>query len=214
MTRNRIILVDDHTIFRTGLRSLVEKEPTLKVVGEARDGQELLDKLETIRCDLVVLDLSMPHMDGIAAIKEIRQKFPQVKILVLTMQKDKEHFQCALAGGATGYLLKDDAYEELMTAIKLVLKGKQFVSPTVSSLMTDRFIRSFEDTETPSLEILTRREQQILKLVAHGLANKNIAAKLKISVRTVEAHRAHLTDKLGIKSTAGLVKLAISKGLI
>jgi len=206
MIKNRIILVDDHTIFRTGLRSLVDKEPMLKVVGEAKDGKDLLD--------LVILDLSMPNMDGMAAIKEIRQKFPKVKILVLTMQEDSEHFKRTISSGAAGDLLKDDAYEQLVTAVKLVLKGKQFVSPSIASLVTDRFIRSVDDLEGPSLEILTKRERQILRLVASGLANKNIAAKLKISVRTVETHRSHLTDKLGIKNTAGLVKLAYSKGLI
>jgi len=214
MIKNKVILVDDHTIFRTGLRSLVEKEPMLKVVGEAKDGEDLLEKLEDLPCDLVVLDLSMPNKDGITAMKEVRQKFPRVKILVLTMQKDHEHFKRAIASGADGYLLKDDAYDQMITAIKLILKGKQFVSPSVSTLITDRFIRSCDDIEGPSLEILTKREQQILKLIANGFANKNIAVKLKISVRTVETHRAHLTDKLGIKNTAGLVKLAISKGLI
>ena len=210
----RIILADDHAIFRAGLKSLIDKESLFKVVGEAQDGEDLLLKLKDGKGDLVVLDLSMPNMDGVAALKEIRRRFPRTKILVLTMQKDHEHFKQAMAHGACGYLLKDDAYDQLIMAMKMVLQGKRFVSPAVCRLLTDRFIRSVDETETPSLEILTPREKQILKFTAGGLINKNVASQLKISVRTVETHRAHLSDKLGIKTTAGLVKYALSKGLI
>ena len=214
MKQFRILLADDHEILRAGLRSLIDKESQLKVVGEARDGSELLKKLDCISCDLVVLDLSMPNMDGLSAIKNIREEHPKVKILVLTMQKDHEHFKQAMARGAQGYLLKDDAYERLILAVKSILKGKKFVSPSVAVLETDRYIRSLDEVETPSLEILSRRENEILKLIAQGLANKGIAAKLKISIRTVEAHRSNLTNKLGIKNTAGIVKYALSKGLV
>lgn len=209
----RIILTDDHEIFRAGLKSLIEKDSRFKVVAEARDGEDLLNKLKIIKCHLVILDLTMPRMDGIATLEAVTRKFPKLKILVLTMQKDPEHFKHAMGLGASGYLLKDDAYEQLSMGVSMIMKGKEFVSPSISALVTDRYIRSLDDVETPSLKILTKREQQILKLVAGGLPNKNIAARLKLSVRTVEAHRAHLTDKLGIKNTAGLVKYAISKGL-
>lgn len=214
MTPYRIILADDHEILRDGLKSLLDRESAFKVVGQAKDGEELLFKLKTIKCDLVILDLSMPKLSGMAALKEIKEKFPKVKILVLTMQKDHEHFKHAVASGALGYLLKDDAFEQLAMAIKMIMKGKRFISPSVSTLLTERYIRSIDDSETPSFEILTPRERQILELIARGLANKNIATKLKISIRTVEAHRAHLTDKLGIKRTAALVSYAISKGLV
>jgi two-component system response regulator NreC len=214
MARYKIILADDHTMFREGLKGLIDKEPSLKVVGEAKDGEELLQKLNVLPCDLVVLDLCMPQMDGMTALKNIRHQFPQVSILILTMQKDYEHFKHAMANGASGYILKEDAHDQLIAAIRAVSKGKPFVSPTVSTVLTDRFIRSLDDGETPSLEILTAREKQILGCIADGYSNKMAAAKLKISVRTVEAHRVHLTDKLGIKSTAGLVRYAISKGII
>ncbi|OGX31042.1 MAG: hypothetical protein A2787_01205 [Omnitrophica WOR_2 bacterium RIFCSPHIGHO2_01_FULL_48_9] len=210
----KIFLADDHAIFRAGLKGLIEKDSQLKVVGEAPNGEELLLKLKSTKCDAIVLDLSMPAMDGLAAMKLIREKFPKVKILILTMQKDPEHFEHAMAGGAAGYLLKDDAYDQLILAIKLVLKGKRYISPSVATLTTDRFIRSVDDTEAPSLELLTKREKEILKFVSNSFSNKNIASRLKISVRTVETHRANLSNKLGIKSTAGLVKYAMAKGLL
>lgn len=210
----RIILADDHTLFRQGLKSLIEKDPQMKVVADVADGEALLSKLESVKCDLVVLDLSMPEMDGIKAVGEIHKRFPGVKLLVLTMQKDQEHLKSALKRGAGGYLLKEDAYDQLTTAIKAVLKGKHFISPSMAEFLAEQWVRSVDESAGPSLEILTRRERQILKLLAGGLPNKNIAARLKISIRTVETHRAHLTRKLGIKSTAGLVKYAMAKGLL
>ena len=135
-------------------------------------------------------------------------------IIVLTMLKDHEHFKHAMANGALGYLVKDEAFDQLVLAIRTVLKGKQYVSPSVASLLADRFVRSLDESDAPSLDILTKREIEVLKLIAAGLANKNVADKLKISIRTVETHRANLTNKLGIKTTAGLVKFAMSKGIV
>ncbi|MFA5059715.1 MAG: response regulator transcription factor [Candidatus Omnitrophota bacterium] len=209
----RIILADDHAIFRAGLKSLIDKEAILKIVGEAKDGKDLLAKLRSIKCDLVVLDLSMPQMSGMEALQRIRQEFPRVKILVLTMQNDSDHFKAAMTSGAGGYLLKEDAYEQLVLAIKLIMKNKQYVSPSLSMLLTERYLRALDEPRTPSLEILTKRERQVLELIAKEFPNKNIAQKLKISLRTVETHRANLTRKLNIKSTAGLVKYAVSKGI-
>ncbi len=214
MPEHKIILADDHKILREGLKSLIEKDPFFRVVGQAKNGEELLALLKTNRSDIVVLDLSMPQMDGIATLKEIRRTFPKIKILILTMQKDQEHFKHAMAGGASGYILKEDAYEQLMLAIKIVLKGKSFVSPTIEHLLAEQYVRSIDEGQESSPNILSKRELQILKLVAQGLSNKNIASKLKLSIRTVEAHRGNLTSKLGIKNTANLVKYAISKGLI
>jgi DNA-binding NarL/FixJ family response regulator len=210
----KIVLADDHEILRAGLKKLIDNEETMQVVAEASDGQELLERLEQLRCDMVILDLSMPNMDGLSALKEIRKKFPKIKIIVLTMQKDHEQFKQAMAGGASGFVLKGDAYGQLVMAIKMVFKDKKFVSPAAATLLTDRYIRSLDDEGEPSLEILTPKEKEVLKLLAKGHAGKSVAAQLKISVRTVETHRFNLTNKLGIKSTAGLTKYAISKGLI
>ena len=209
----RIILADDHQILRAGLKDLIEKDKAFKVVGQAKDGDELLSLMDSVKCDLIIMDLSMPNRDGMQAIQEVRAKFPKVKVLVLTMQKDQEHFKHAMAHGASGYVLKEDAYEQLMMAVKMVLRGKKFVSPTISKLLTDYYVRSLDEAESSSLDILTKREQQILQFIGNGMANKNIASRLKLSIRTVETHRANLSHKLGIKNTAGLVKYALSKGL-
>jgi len=214
-TPYRIILADDHSIFRAGLKSLIEKDPGFKVVAEAQDGEQLLERLPSIKSDLIVLDLSMPNRDGLETLKEIRERYPQIKILVLTMLKDPEHLKYALTHGANGYLLKDDAYDQLLMGIRMILKkGKQFVSPAISSVVMDHYIRSMEEADASSLEILTQRERQVLGLIAKGLPNKTVASKLKISVRTVETHRAHLSQKLGLKNTAALVKYALAKGLV
>jgi len=210
----RIILADDHEILRAGLKSLLDREPDFKVVAQARDGEELLDKLTSVKADCVVMDLSMPNLDGLATLKEIQKKFPKIKCLVLTMQKDQEHFKRAMANGASGYVLKDNAFDLLVMAIKMVMKGKTFISPAIAELITEQYVRFAQEGDIPSLEILTKREKEILTLVAQGHANKNIAANLKISIRTVETHRNHLIHKLGFKTTAALVKYALDKGLI
>lgn len=212
--KTKIIIADDHTIVRVGLKDLVQKDTDLTVVAEAKDGQELLERLSSHRCDLVVADISMPNMDGLTAVKEIHRKYPKVKVLILSMLKDYQHFKELMAHGASGYLVKDDAPEQLVIAIKTILKGNKFVSPSVSKVLVDHQLRSLDDGEIPSLEILTGREQQVLTMIAKGLANKNIAAKLKISIRTVEHHRSNLTDKLGFKTPSALVKYAIDKGLV
>jgi DNA-binding NarL/FixJ family response regulator len=209
-----VILADDHAMLRAGLRGLLEKSADFKVVAEAGNGEVLLEKLRTMKTDCVVLDLSMPLMDGLETLKELRQRFPKLKVLILTMQKDIDHFKYAMAHGANGYVLKDGAFEQLVMALKLIIKGKSFVSPAISEYITEQYVRSIETSDVPSLEILTNREKQVLALIVKGSANKNIASTLKISIRTVETHRSRLIHKLGIKTAAGLVKYAISKGLI
>ena len=210
----KIAIADDHHIFRAGLKSLIDKDPLFKVVVEASDGEQLLEKIKHQKCDLALLDISMPNKDGISTLQEIKTKYPKLKVMVLTMQKDQEHFKRAMEKGAQGYLLKDDAFDQLILGIKVILKGKQFISPAIGSLIAERYVRSLDTAEVSSLHLLTKRELQILKMIASGQANKNIAARLRLSTRTVETHRANLSKKLGIRNTAGLVKYAISKGLI
>jgi two-component system, NarL family, response regulator NreC len=214
MAMVRIILADDHEMLRAGLKSLLDKEADFKVVAQARDGEELLDLLASVKANYVVLDLSMPHLDGLATLKEIKKKFPKIKCLVLTMHKDQEHFKNAMANGASGYILKDDAFALLVMAIKMVMKGKTFISPAISELIAEQYVRSIREGDMPSLGILTAREREILKMVALGHANKNIASRLKISIRTAETHRSRIIHKLGFKTTAALVKYALAKGLI
>ena len=210
----KIIIADDHEMFRSGLKGLLDKEPNFKVVAQAKDGEDLLEKLSSVRTDCVVVDLSMPNMDGLATLKEIRKRYPKMKSLVLTMQKDSEHFKHAMATGACGYILKDSAFDQLVMAIKVIMMGKNFISPAISNMIAEQYVRSIEEADIPSMEILTRREKEVLALIAQGQANKNIASKLKISIRTVETHRSRLIHKLKIKTAASLVKYAISKGLI
>lgn|SRR3989338_7136289 len=213
MAKSKIIIADDHTFVRVGLKELINRDPDLIVVAEAKNGQELLDILADKKCDLVVMDISMPQMDGVTAVKEIHQKYPQLNILILSMLKDYPHFHEVMAHGASGYMVKDDAPDQLVFAIKTILRGKKYVSPLVTTMLAEREIRSLDEA-VPSLEILTKREKQILAMIAKSAPNKNIASKLKISIRTVEHHRANLTDKLGFKDPASLVKYAMAKGLI
>ncbi|MBF0408082.1 MAG: response regulator transcription factor [Candidatus Riflebacteria bacterium] len=210
----KIVLADDHRIFREGLKSLLQTDPGLNVVGEAQSGIELLKLLKSVECDLAVVDIAMPEMDGLTALKEIKCRYPQIKVLILSMLNDYSHFLQAKTLGASGYLAKEDAGDDFIRAIDKIQKGKMYVSPSVMTLLAERQVHIMESEGTPSLEILTKREKQILGLITKGLSNKNIAAELTISIHTVENHRAHLLEKLNIKNTASLVKYAIGKGLI
>lgn len=216
MKKYRIMLADDHSMFRAGLRTLIDREERFIVVDEASDGEELLKKMRRKKCDLVVIDVSMPKMDGLTALKHIVKKYPGIKSLVLTMHKDPLYFRRAMEQGASGYLLKDDAFEQLVKAIDTVLNDEQFLSPSIIGLVREQVSepKRSSSKKEPKIEILTKREQQVLKLVAAGLANKNIAHQLNISSRTVEVHRSNLTRKLGIKTTAGLVKYAIENAFV
>lgn len=214
MKECRIILADDHNILRDGLKSILGKYPEWKVVGEASNGNALLKMLNTVTCDLVILDIAMPEMDGLTALKEIKSKFPHVKVLMLSMLNDYAHFEKAKSFGAAGFMSKEDAGDELPWAIEKILGGKMYIAPSVNKLLAERQLRLMENDNSPSVEVLTKRERQILCMVAQGLTSKDIALDLKISVHTVENHRANLSEKLGSKNVAFLVQFAIEKGLI
>jgi DNA-binding NarL/FixJ family response regulator len=209
----RIVVADDHVLFRQGLKSLLQGAAGLEVVGEAGDGQELLRllKLEKLDPHLVILDISMPNLRGIEAIPEIRAILPSVKLLIVTMHKDKEYLYQALTAGADGYFLKKDAATELFAAIEKIRKDKTYISPHLSEELTDYWTQLRGGFGRP---VLTNREREVLKLIAEGKSNKEIAGALFVSVHTVERHRANIMRKLDLKKTADLVKYAIQKGYI
>ena len=213
--KNRIFIAEDHAILRQGLKSLLSSRDDLEVVGEAEDG------LETIRCigeskpDLILLDLSMPRMDGISAIKEIKKSYPQIKILALTMHKKEEYILEVFKSGAEGYCLKSSDYEELLMAINAVLSGKQFISPEVSEKVLEGYLEGQKKIkEKSSWDTLTQREREVLKLVGEGYKNKEIADYLCISIKTVEKHRANIMQKLGLHTASALTSYAIEIGLV
>jgi len=211
MNRYRIVLADDHSLFRQGLKAVLEGTEEFKVVGEAGDGLELVDLLNQVNPHLVILDISMPNLRGIETIPEIKKKHPEVKILVVTMHNDKEYLYQAISQGADGYFLKKDAGTELFSAIEKIRKGKVYVSPSLSGDLTDYWEGIREGVKKG---ILTNREREVLTQIAAGKSNKEIADMLYISVHTVERHRANLMEKLNFKKTADLVKYAIEKGYI
>jgi DNA-binding NarL/FixJ family response regulator len=198
----RIVLADDHALFRQGLKKIIDGVADLEVAGEAGDGLELLALIETMVPQLVILDISMPRLRGIEALREVKKRYPAAKVLVLTMYR--EYLHQALAAGAEGYLLKEDADRELFSAIDRIRQGRVYISPRLREELA-------EDAD-PGPEPLSARETEILKLIAGGKSNREIAAILSISVRTVEAHRATILSKLNLRNTADLVRCAIEKG--
>lgn len=211
-----IILADDHILFRRGLKGIIQSEPGLEVIGEAGDGIELLKLLRTMIPHLVILDISMPNLRGIEAVREIRKEYPDLKVLILTMHKDRSYLHQAISAGADGYLLKEDADPDLFSAIERIRQGKMYVSPHLTEGMIEDWaqIRRGDVNSSIQPEVLTPREKEVIKLIADGKSSKEIGDLLFISVRTVERHRANIMDKLKIRKTADLVKYAIQKGYI
>jgi DNA-binding NarL/FixJ family response regulator len=199
-----IVLADDHVMFREGVKRIIEQNQDICISGEANDGLELLNFLKKSTPDLVILDISMPNLRGLEAIKEIKRGYPQVKILVLTMHKKKEFIRQALSSGADGFLLKEDAGGELIRAVQAIRKGGKYISPLLAALMTSLAL------EQDQAEVLTIREREVLKLLAEGKRTEEIAAVLHISPHTVRRHRYNIMEKLGINNLADLLKYAIS----
>ena len=214
-TKSRVVIAEDHTILREGLRALLSAEPDLEVVGEAEDGQEAIRLVEKLSPHLILMDLSMPRMNGLDAIREIKKQSAGTKILVLTVHKTDEYILATLQAGADGYILKDSTHAELGMAIRTVLGGKFYLSPGISEKIIDGYLAGNKSSKsTTPWETLTARERGILKLIAEGYKNKDIAEYLCISVKTVEKHRANLMQKLDLHSVSALTALAIEKGLV
>lgn len=211
----RILLSDDHTILRTGLKMLIGAAGDLEVIGEAKDGEEAVSLADRLHPDVVLMDISMPKMDGIKATAEIKKRHPEVKVLMLTMHENDEYLFRTIQAGGSGYVLKKAADDEVLDAIRHVAAGGAFLRPAVTTkLVQDYLERVDKGEESDSYGKLTDREREILRLIAEGHTNAQIAQMLVISVRTVESHRAHIMEKLGIQTRAELVKYALRKGLL
>jgi len=210
-----IILADDHALIREGLKKILEGRADYKVIGEARDGLELLALLKHLTPHLIILDISMPNLRGLEAICEIKAAHPALKILVLTMHKEQEYLFLAFSAGANGYLLKEDSSGELTWAIEVIRQGKLFLSSVLSKELPEDWLQTLRGKQPAPLgEPLTIRERQILKLIAEGKSAKEIADLLYISRRTAEHHRANIMEKLNVRRSADLVKYALKKGYV
>lgn len=209
-----VILVDDHLMFRLGMKKILEASEDISVVGEASDGQELLSLLSRVSPQMVILDISMPKISGIEATREIKMTYPHLKVLILTMHNKIEYLQHAMSVGAEGYVLKQDAGTELFAAIESIRSGGVYISPSFSLQLKDEFIRSCRGETTPGADPLTGRQREVVTLIAEGKTGKEIGSILFISTRTVEKHRSQIMAKLKLESTADIVKYAINKKYI
>lgn len=206
-----ILLVDDHVVVREGLKSLLEVQADLRVVGQAANGREAVSSVTQLRPDIVVMDISMPDMNGVEAARRVRAARPEARVIMLSMYGDAEHVYRALEAGATGYLLKDSAGSELVAAVRAVHAGRRYLAEKINELVIAGYLG--ESRAASPLESLSKRERDILQHIVDGHSNKDAARLLNISVKTVETYRSRMLQKLGIKNVADLVKFAISHGL-
>lgn len=215
MDTTKVILVEDHTILREGLRLLLSASPELEVVGEAENGQEAVQMVRDIKPDLVLMDLSMPRMNGTEAIGMVKKRYPEIKVIALTVHKSDEYVRATLNANADGYVLKDDTHQELLTAIKNVMKGNTYLSPGICNKVINGFLdSSSQQAVTSSWDMLTERERQVIKLIAEGSTNRDIAGCLSVSIKTIEKHRSNLMKKLDLHNASALTTYAIENGLV
>jgi len=211
----RILLADDHAILRDGIRALLSDETDLQVVGEAENGRQALEQARALRPDIVIMDIGMPLLSGLEATTQIRRDVPEARVLILTMHQNEEYLARVLAAGASGYVLKDVAGRELVSAIRQVAGGEAFFSPSMTKTLTSLYLHSLEAERTHDpYSDLTIREREVLQLVAEGFTNHQIAEMLKLSIKTVKTHRLHLMQKLDLHDRTELVKYAFQKGII
>jgi DNA-binding NarL/FixJ family response regulator len=211
----RVLLADDHVVIRGGLRALLQQQPDFQIVGEASDGREAVSLAESTKPDVIVMDVSMPNLNGTEAARQIVAKQPDVAIVMLSMHSDESYVLRALKAGARGYLLKEAAENDLLQAIRAVQQGKAFFSPAVSRVLVEDYVRQLQDKDIEdSYELLTAREREILQLIAEGKSNKDVANMLNLSVYTVETHRGNIITKLNLHSVAELILYAVRKGII
>jgi two-component system response regulator NreC len=209
----RVLICDDHTLFVEGMKAMLRNEPTLEIVGEARDGRQAVELAKDLRPDLILMDVTMPDMNGFDATRHVHEFDPSVKVLILTMHDDEELVARCLEAGAAGYIMKDAPASQLLYAIETVQKGERYLSPAVLKKVVDGYVRSTSRPQT-TYDRLSPREREVLKLLAEGLSVKEIAARLNLSVKTVDAHKSNLMRKIDVHDRTELVKYAIQKKLI
>ena len=215
MNSIRILLADDHGIVRKGLRLFLEQNPGMEVVGEAADGREAVSLAEKLHPEIVIMDISMPTLNGVEATAQIVKNNPQVGVIILSMHSDEGYLVRTLTAGAKGYLLKDSAETDLIRAIQTVVKGRPFFSPAIAQTLLEDFVRQVQQRGLQdSFDLLTDREKEILQLLAEGRSNKEVASLLNVSVYTVETHRTNLMQKLNLHNTAEIVLYAVRKKII
>ena len=211
----RILLADDHGIVRQGLRAVLERDPSLEVIGESSDGREAVRLSESLQPDLVIMDISMPHLNGIEASKQILRANPLTRVIILSMHSDETYLIRSLSAGVKGYLLKESAEVDLVRAVQAVMQGKPFFSPAVTSALLDDYMRHMQQKNIEdSYDLLTEREKELLQLLAEGKSNKEAATILSVSTNTVETHRNNLMQKLSLHNTAEIVLYAVRKKII
>ena len=213
MKPTRVLLADDHSLIRIGVRTLVEQLGGMEVVGEASDGRMALEMIKKHSPDLVLMDIGMAGMNGLEATARVTKDFPGVKVIILSMHATEEYVWQALRAGACGYLLKDSGLSELELAINAVMKGEMYLTPTVNKKVVMDYLERLDTDQTP-IERLTRRQREILQLIAEGNTVKEIAWELNLSAKTIETHRSQLMDRLDIHDVAGLVRYAMRMGII
>ena len=214
MAKIRVLLVDDHTILREGLRRLLEAEPDIVVVGEGGDGQEAIQQVERLKPDVVLMDLAMPRLNGLEATRSILKDFPEVRVLVLTMYDNEEYVSQILQAGASGYVLKRAAATELVLAIRAVHQGEAFLYPSVTKMLIAEYLARAREGEEDRAGTLTQREREVLQLISEGHTTRDIAQLLSVSVKTVQAHRSHIMEKLNLHDRLELLRYALKKGIV
>ncbi len=209
----KVLLADDHKIIRDGLRSLIERHPEMEVVGEAEDGRSTVQLARELDPDVVIMDISMPDLNGIDATQQIIAEAPDVKVIALSMHSDRRFVVGMFKAGASGYLLKDCAFDELEQAIKTVLADQTYLSPKIASVVIKNYVPQLSTDDTSAFSVLSTREREVLQLLAEGKSTKQIASDLYLSVKTIETYRQRIMDRLDIHNLAELIKFAIREGL-
>lgn len=211
--KTKIIIADDHKIMREGLKALIEKQPDMEVAAEAQDGLEVTKLARKLLPQVIIMDIGMPEMNGIDATRQVISENKEIKIIALSMHSDRRFVLEMLKAGASGYLLKDSAFEELVNAVHTVMSGQSYLSPRITDIVVKEYLYNQSKSESTVFNVLTVREREVLQLLAEGKSTKQIASTLNLSVKTVETHRQQIMDKLEIRTVAELTKYAIREGL-